>query len=112
VVEMSLTCSNDIDEAIGWYEIKSHAFSAQEQCCECNKEILKNVEAYRVEQYEYDEDGEEKRVPNKFLCEPCGDLVLSFTELNYCWTVGRVREDIKLMNELAEDDENYWDEDK
>jgi hypothetical protein len=98
---MSLYCGTDFDDGGDWYWVGPYdeaplATKRGRRCCSC-KALIKVGEVSRlVERFRPATEFEEVRgiacdgvqMPNWYLCEKCGDLSDSLTELNFCYTLG------------------------
>ncbi|MDZ7809228.1 MAG: hypothetical protein U5L11_02615 [Arhodomonas sp.] len=94
---MSLECTLDCTYNV---EFSEHLVTSPgtEICRECKALIYPGVPHYGVRDYVYGED-DEIHLARYALCEPCGDLAVSFLDLGYCWTPGALRHDIAEMHE-------------
>jgi hypothetical protein len=100
---MSLYCESDMDGGGGeWYwtgpsDETPLATKRGRRCCSC-KTLIKVGETSRlVERLRPPTEFEEERgiaydqvyMTNWYLCEKCGDLADSLTELKFCYTLGK-----------------------
>ena len=92
-----IDCATDCDSYIEFLDSLEKSIGT-EQCDECRKLIHVGTEHYKYFQWTYDEYGEEITQKVGVCCEECGDLVISFLELGFCWDIGAVRADIAEMN--------------
>ena len=108
-------CDVDWDPDPGdwyWYgEARDYAplpFKRSKTCCSCNEKIKpgelsvehrkRKVPEHEVEYNIYGEDGEIP-IASDWMCESCGDLWFSITELGYCMSP---RDDMReLVKEYA-----------
>jgi len=123
---MGLTCDCDIDydpEPGDWYwfnEAKDYAplpFKRSKKCCSCDEKIKPGdlaVEHLRRKCPEYEVEidiyGEDGHVPiaSDWMCESCGDLWFSITELGYCMSP---RDDMReLVKEYAREHNTHQQE--
>ena len=99
---MGLTCSCDSDwypEPGDWYlngsfsDYKPLPFKIRKRCCSCKNLINVgdlSIEHKRVRVPKHDVEiniyGDDGEIPiaSDWMCETCGDLFLSLTELGYC----------------------------
>ena len=100
---MGLSCDCGDGDYEWFYELPDD-FSTMHKnpgipCCSCKKAIGYGATVLKFECM----DIEDKPIPNKYLCEKCGDLYLSFVDLGFCDTSPD-----QLMTELlAEYHETY-----
>ena len=80
---LSCYCDGDYD---WFYEVESEERIAMTdfKCYGCGKHYPLGTTVRRVRTYEMTEDGEEIEDDFRRLCESCGDLYDSFTELGFC----------------------------
>lgn len=113
---MSLSCECDTDDCAWYYSPRDYeplATKRARKCCSCKARIAvgdlalpftrwKTPEYDTIDERIYGEGGE---VPlaEWYMCERCGDLYLSITELGYCIDLGRddMREIVKEYAEMA-----------
>jgi hypothetical protein len=113
---MSLYCDSDMDgDGSEWYWTGPHeeaplATKRGRRCCSC-KTLIKVGEVSRlVERIRPATEFEEMRgiaydgvqMANWYLCEKCGDLADSLTDLKLCYTLGKVSLK-KQINEYMEE---------
>ena len=73
------------DWAYRWYTPSDMSVPAEaEHCHSCRSRIAPRQEAWQFLRDRVDEDGELEPISPWWLCEPCGDLVLSLAEAGYC----------------------------
>lgn len=108
---MSLSCEIDVGDGDGdwwWYSPQDESpleTKRSRKCCSCGQKIRVGDTARKVTRYRRPTEFEEERgiacdeVPlaNWYLCEMCGDLADSITELGFCYTLG----DDSLKQQIA-----------
>jgi len=120
---MSLSCECDTDDC-AWYFIGPEdaaenggyaplATKRSRKCCSCKARIAVGDLSVRFTRFKYAEwgtveaniygEGGEVPLAEWYMCERCGDLYLSITELGYCIDLGRddMREIVKEYAEMA-----------
>lgn len=95
---MSLSCSCEYD-GDGWYYLDPDDFATlatkrAKRCCSCGSRIAVGNECVRFERYrppatdiEQRIQGDDVPMADKFMCEECGGLYFSLTELGFCVTL-------------------------
>ena len=85
------SCNSDVDYEWMWFkhgEPKPFDLSRRQRCINCNQLINIGAECQEIARTGYDEDGEEKDLSSKYLCEECNDLSLAIEEINGCYSLG------------------------
>jgi hypothetical protein len=98
---MSLSCDSgyDVDGDWWWigpYQEEPLSTRRARKCCSCKAKISIGEISRKVERYRKATEFEETRgisdgevqIANWYLCETCGDLSDSLTELKFCYTLG------------------------
>lgn len=98
---MSLFCDTggDYDGADWWwYQPKDEAPLATKRsrkCCSCREKIAVGATARKITRYrpatEWEDMrglGDEVQLSDWYLCETCGDIADSLSELGFCYTLG------------------------
>jgi hypothetical protein len=118
---MSLFCDNDRDTDgcdWWWYPPKDEAPLATKRsrkCCSCGEKVSRGDTARMVERYRPPTEFEETRgiacdeVPmaDWYLCETCGDLADSLSELGFCYTLGdgeSLKQQLKEYRQAEQED--------
>jgi hypothetical protein len=114
--EMSIYCGTDFDDGADWWwyppeEESPLATKRGRRCCSCKEWIKIGDISSRVLRYrpptEFEEDRgiayDEVAMSDWYLCEKCGDLAASLTELGFCFTLGgdSLKTQIKEYMELG-----------
>lgn len=108
---MSLYCDadGDYDDCDWWWVGPSQeeplATKRSRRCCSCGAKISVGDVSRKVYRYRHPTEFEENRgiasdevaLANWYLCEECGDLSDSLTELGFCYSLGddSLRQQIK-----------------
>lgn len=108
---MSLFCGTDgdYDDPDSWWDWPQDeaplATKRSRKCCSCGQRIRVGETARKVRRYrpatEWEEMrcfGDEIQLTDWYLCEVCGDLADSISELGFCYTLG----DESLKQQIAE----------
>lgn len=109
---MSLFCDAGYDSTDGadwwWYQPDDEAPLATKRsrkCCSCGAKVSVGDTARKVRRYrpatEWEEMrglGDEVQLADWYLCETCGDLADSISELGFCYSLG----DGSLAEQIAE----------
>lgn len=84
---MSLSCSCSMSDYDSYYDLTDPVYTANSSglCHGCRKPISIGDTVSLVQNFEYDEDGEQvhSRIKGR-ICEPCWDMVENLRELGYC----------------------------
>jgi DNA-directed RNA polymerase subunit RPC12/RpoP len=118
---MSLFCAtggDDCDLDWWWYAPSDEAPLATKRsrkCCSCGQKISVGDTSRKVPRYrpatEFEEDRgiacDEVPMTDWYLCETCGDLYESITELGFCCQLGN-GESLKHQIESYRRDEGTW----
>lgn len=95
---MSLSCS--CDDEFDWYYLEPSDFSTlttkrSRKCCSCGSRIAVGSDCARFERYrapvtdiEERIQGDEVPLADKWMCEECGGLYFSLTDLGFCINLG------------------------
>lgn len=105
---MSLYCAIDVDsDGADWYYYAPSdpaplATKRARRCCSCKTKIKVGDTAIKFPRYRHASDrcnyieesiyGDEVPLADWYMCETCGDLYYSITELEFCCDIG---EDLK-----------------
>jgi hypothetical protein len=103
---LSCYCNDDGD----WWHISADDFSALDtkrcrKCASCRERIPVGATVLKMDCYRQPSDsigieeriyGDEVPMTPKYLCERCGDLYLSLTELGYCLNLGEDMRELVL----------------
>jgi len=100
---MPLSCSCD-DDGDWWHEPPDDYSTLDtkrcRKCASCRGRIPVGALVLKVRCWRYFRGDAEIAMPNRYLCERCGDLWLSLTELGFCLNLG---EDMReLVRDYAE----------
>jgi len=109
---MSLYCDASDYDTDGadwwWYQPADEALLATKRsrkCCSCGAKIGVGETARKVRRYrpasvweEMRGIGDEVQIADWYLCEPCGDLAYSLSELGFCYHLGNE----SLQQQIAE----------
>jgi hypothetical protein len=99
---------------VGPYPEKPLATKRSRKCCSCKSKISVGDVARKVERYRPPSEFEETRgiasdevsMANWYLCEACGDLADSLSELKFCYTLGK--ESLKQQIREYREEEAAW----
>lgn len=106
---MSLSCSCG-DEAAWYYETTNDFTTLQtkrsRKCCSCGDKIKPGDDCVKFERYKYPETEIEERIYSDvvplaswYMCESCGGVFLSVTELGMCFNLdGNIKDQVRELN--------------
>lgn len=72
-----------------------------EKCVECRKYFTAGRVGYHGTNIRAADEGHEQHVSSYFLCEQCGDLVVSLLAKGLCWKRGKAKADLAKHNRLV-----------
>ena len=118
---MSLFCETDGDHDDAdwwWYQPAEEAPLATKRsrkCCSCGAKVSVGDTARKVRRYrpptEFEETrgiaGDEVPMADWYLCETCGDLADSLSELGFCYTLGdgeSLKQQLKEYRDAEQED--------
>ena len=81
-----LTCECDFDDyETYWYPPKDFSKATKkEKCVSCNEKIEVGSDCLQFDILSADEDGNECKDSENFMCQWCGDIFLNLNNLGYC----------------------------
>ena len=110
---MSLSCSCGDDDGCAWYFYIPSDFSKLEtkrsrKCCSCGTKIKPSDDCVEFDRYKGAESEVEERIygdcgeiplASWYMCESCGGVYLSATELGMCFDLdGNIKDQVREMN--------------
>ena len=117
---MSLFCDRDRDTDgcdWWWYQPQDEeplATKRGRKCCSCGEKVSVGDTARKIERYRPATDwedvrglGDEVPLADWYLCETCGDLADSLSELGFCYTLGdgdSLKQQLKEYREAEQED--------
>jgi hypothetical protein len=101
---MSLCSCDTVEFEWTWWkhgEPKPFDLKRRQRCLNCKQLIDIGAECQEIARCGYDENGDEKDLASKYLCEECNDLSMAIEELNGCYTLGglSLKEQIREAND-------------
>lgn len=110
---MSLSCTCGDDDGFAWYFTSKDDFSTlltkrSRKCCSCGTKIKPGDDCVKFGRYKVADSEVEERIygyrgevplASWYMCEECGGVYLSVTELGMCFDLdGDIREQVREMN--------------
>ena len=112
---MSISCECDWGDEAAWYWETSADFTAlntmrSRKCCSCGTKIKPGDDCYVLHRHRHPASYIEERIHGDevplapyHLCESCGGLLMSVSDLGLCWNIGdNIKTDVREWAEAQQ----------